>query len=132
MPTIITQPKVEIDQDILRKFQEQIQEAGQVVIHCVSTDSLGWGMHIRIWPTTFLLDQGSSHRSEMVHVENIVLAPNWQYLAPAEKLHYSLIFSGLPKSCTTFDLIEFGEGKNCFSALDIARNKSDVYYVRLN
>ena len=132
MPTIITQPKVEIDRDILRKFREQIQEAGQVVIHCISTDTFGWGMHIRIWPTTFLLDQGSSHRSEMVHVENIVLAPNWQYLTPKEKLHYSLIFNGLPKACTMFDLIEFGEGQNCFSALNIARNESDVYYVKLN
>jgi len=30
MPTIITQPTVDIDPDILRKFREQIQEAGQV------------------------------------------------------------------------------------------------------
>jgi len=132
MPTIITRPKIDIDADILRKFQEQIQEAGQVIVHCVSTDTMGWGMYIRIWPTTYLLDHESSHRSEMVHIENIVLAPDWQYLAPTEKLHYSLIFSGLPKSCTIFDLIEFGEGKNCFSALNIDRNESDIYYVKLN
>ena len=132
MPTIITQPKIEIDPDILRKFREQTQEEGQVIVHCVSMDTQGWGMHIRIWPTTYLFDHGSDHRSEMVHTENIVLAPNWQFLEPTQKLNYSLVFTGLPKTCSTFDLIEFGVGQNCFSALNIARNETDVYYIKLN
>lgn len=131
MPTIITRPKVEIAPDILQKLQEQVQEAGQVIVHCVSKDTFGWGMRIRIWPTTFLYDHHSDHQSHLIHVDNIVLAPQWQYLPPSVPLYYSLIFSGLPKSCSRFDLVEKGEGTHLFSALNIDRNETDVYYVRL-
>jgi hypothetical protein len=44
---------------------------------------------------------------------------------------FTLVFSALPKSCTSFDLFEdIPEGNGFFTGL-ISRNKSDVYSVEI-
>jgi len=131
MSTIITKPKVEIAPDILNELKTSIQEEGQVVIHCVSSSAAAMDYYIRIWPTTFLFDQDSAHRSDLVHVEKITMAPEWQLVPAGTTAVYSLIFSGLPKSCSTFDLEEIIPLPGRFSAKAIKRNQEDVYYVRL-
>jgi hypothetical protein len=128
---IIAKPELEIAPDILIELQSQIQEEGQVVVHCISKAAATYDHYIRVWPTTYLLDQHSPHRSDLVHVENVVMAPMWQLVPAGAVAHYSLIFSGLPKSCTVFDLEEIIPLPGRFSAKNIARNEMDVYYVRL-
>ena len=128
---IITKPEVEISPDILKKLLEQVQEEGQVIVHCVSAAAANYDHYIRVWPTTYLLDQHSAHRSDLVHVENVTMAPMWQLVPAGTVAHYSLIFSGLPKSCILFDLEEIIPLPGRFSAKHIVRNDSDVYFVRL-
>ena len=126
---VITDPKVEIDSDLLEELESQIHEQGQIVVHCLQ-ESI-FPSFIRIWPSTYLYDRHSDHRSELVHAENIVYFPSWMAVAEGRN-HFTLIFSGLPKDCHIFDLIEHCDNEGgAFKALNIKRNNSDVYYVRV-
>jgi len=128
-PTIIQQPKVDISPDLLSELKELVQEAGQVVIHCIQTTP--GPTYIRIWPTTYLYDQHSDHVSELVHAENITYFPQWKPVDAGEN-HFTLIFSGLPKSCIVFDLLEHCDNQaGAFRVLSIPRNETDVYYVQI-
>ncbi len=128
---VITKPKVEIAPDLLKKLQELNKEEGQVIIHCVSGGSIFYDSYVRIWKSTYLFDQDSDHRSDLVHVENITIAPEWMHVPAGTVVHYSLIFSGLPKDCSIFHLEEIIPQPGGFKAMNIQRNDSDVYYVRL-
>ena len=127
---IITKPKIEISKDLLDKLQAFTCEESQVVVHCIYNSGGRPWMRVRIQPTTYLYDQNSSHRSEMVHIENIVLAPNWQQVSANGEAYFSLIFSGLPNDCTVFDLIELNEGSP-FRATGMSRNEDVVYFISL-
>lgn len=131
MSTIITKPKVEIAPDLLNELNTLVQNEGQVVVHCISSAAATMDYYIRIWPTTFLFDHNSDHRSELVHVEKITMAPMWQLVPAGTTAIYSLIFSSLPKSCSNFDLEEVIPLPGRFSAKNISRNNQDVYFVRL-
>ena len=128
---IITKPKATIAPDLLKKLEEMTAPEGQVIVHCISGGSLLYDSFIRIWPSTYLYDQDSDHVSELVHTENISMAPQWMMVPAGHIAHYSLIFSKLPRSCSIFDLEEVIPQPGNFSAHNITRNDSDVYYVRL-
>ena len=129
---ILTEPTIQIDSEILAGLCNDTEEMGQVVLHFLYNAPLNHFMNIRIWPTTYLYDQHSSHRSDLVHVENICLAPKWTPCFPGEKFFFTLIFSGLPKSCTVFDFIEECDKEfGAFEARGIHRNESDVYYLEM-
>lgn len=130
MATIITAPKVDISKSLLDKLSAQVQEQGQVIVHFVMHTKY-IGVNIRIWPTTYLFDQHSDHRSELVHAENISHYPVWTEIYPGNHF-FTLIFSGLPKSCSTFDLIEKCTNEHgAFSVKNITRSENDVYYVQI-
>ena len=129
--SVITRPKVEIAPDLLKELEECTREEGQVIVHCISGGSFLYDSYVRIWQSTFLFDQQSEHVCDLVHVENISMAPEWMLIPAGTVAHYSLIFSGLPKDCTVFDLEEIIPLPGGFSAKNIKRNNSDVYYVRL-
>lgn len=127
--TIIKEPVVEISDSILEELQSQIHEQGQIVVHCIQMSF--FPSFIRIWPTTFLYDQHSENRAELVHAENICYYPEWKAVDEGQN-YFTLIFSGLPEECNVFDLIEHCSNEGgAFKALNIRRNKSDVYYVRV-
>lgn len=130
MSEVIVKPEISISTGLLEKLKEQIHEQGQVVVHFVMR-TMYFGMNIRIWPTTYLFDQHSDHRSELVHAENISHYPVWTEVFPGDH-YFTLIFSGLPRSCTRFDLIEqCSNEQGSFKVLNVPRNDSDVYYVQI-
>lgn len=132
--TIIKKPKTIISEKLLRQIKTQTEEMGQVVLHFVfrTPDMIYGDTLIRIWPTTYLYDLDSAHKSELVHIENITYYPDW-YLCPAgTETYFTLIFSGLPKSCVSFDFIEHCTNQSgAFEVRNIQRNKSDVYFLQL-
>lgn len=132
MPTVIDKPTIEISPELKELIKHHTQEMGQVVVHLALESISSYDQWIRIWPTTYLYDQGSAHTSDLVHIENIVYHPHWQ-LCPAGKVaHFTLIFAGLPRSCATFDLIEHCTNQSgAFEVRDIARNNNDVYYLKM-
>lgn len=128
-PTIIETPSTVISSEIREELKTLVHEAGQVVVHCIQTTP--FASYIRIWPTTYLYDQHSDHSSELVHAENISYFPTWKAVEAGEN-HFTLIFSGLPKSCLVFDLLEHCDNQSgAFRVNSIPRNDSDVYYVQL-
>jgi len=134
MPTtVVTKPKVDIAEKLLADMQSQVHESGQVVLHILYAVPPGFhSSYIRIWPTSFLIDKGSSHRSELVHAENITYYPDWYECLPGHTCFFTLIFSGLPRTCTAFDFIEECTNQSgAFAVYDIVRNESDVYYLRM-
>lgn len=132
--TIIKKPETKISKKLLRQIKAQTDEMGQVVLHFIfqASDS-GFGDTLfRIWPTTYLYDLHSAHKSELVHIENIVYYPNWFVCPAGKEAYFTLIFSGLPKSCTAFDFIEHCTNQSgAFQVKNIQRNDSDVYFLQL-
>ena len=132
--TIIKKPETFISEQLLSQIKAQTEEMGQVVLHFVfhTSDVLFGDTLIRIWPTTYLYDLHSSHKSELVHIENITYYPDW-FLCPAGiESYFTLIFNGLPKSCTAFDFIEHCTNQSgAFQVKNIQRNKTDVYFLQL-
>lgn len=131
---VIEKPKVEIAEALLKQLATQAEEQGQVILHFLyQVQIFSFGNKIRIWPSSFLYDLHSDHRSELVHVENISIYPEWLELMPGQHHFFTLIFSGLPKSCTLFDFVEHCDGgPGAFEVRNIKRNNSDVYYIRIS
>lgn len=121
-------PNIKIDEALRNKFLNQVDEESQVIMHCSFTDT-GYGHLLRVWKTTYLYSKDSSHKSKLIHVENITIAPNWMHVGGRETVNFTLIFSGLPKSCKHFDLIENTPTMRGFLVKNIPRNNSDVYSV---
>jgi len=120
--------KPEIDTDVLAAISTEFQEDSFIYVHCYF-DNLGEDMLIRIWRSTFLVDLNSSVRAKLMHVENISMAPQWTIIPGGVMYHFLLIFSSLPKSCQTFDLIEDIPQPGGFLVKNIPRNNKDVYHV---
>lgn len=123
-PTI--KREVKIDKSTRHKLLTQIKEEAQVIVHCSFTNLLG-GARIRIWKSTFLYAQNSSHRSKLIHAENITMYPTWMNVGRKQTVNFTLIFTGLPKHCKQFDLIEKIPEEGGFVIKNIERNNTDVY-----
>jgi hypothetical protein len=122
----VHQPEIKIED----KIDNEVLVESQVIVHC-SFDSEDDDTLIRIWRTTFLIDRNSGHRSKLVHVDGITLFPNWMPIPANHTARFTLIFSGLPKGCSTFDLVEEIPQSNGFVINNIKRNKMDVYQVTI-
>ena len=130
MAHIITRPKINIDPSLLEELSELTYPESQVIVHCIYNSPLG-NDGIRIWPTTYLFDQHSDHVSTLAHAEKISMYPVWTWTKKGDNT-FTLIFTGLPKSCTVFDLIEDCNGSpGSFRITSITRTQDDVYYVSL-
>lgn len=128
MPVIIENPKVNVAPSILEELKTFVAEEGQVIIHGLAYGGFT-GTAIRIWPTTYLFDRDSPHRSELLHYEKISAFPIWTPIDPGKIFTFTLIFGGLPSSCTVFDLKEVIPENNGFHVPDIIRNRQDVYFL---
>lgn len=127
-PPVKVKPAVE--ESVLALIQPSVLEDSFVYVHC-SFDNSWKDALIRIWRTTFLVDQGSGSKSSLVHAENISIAPLWTII-PDKCIHnFILVFSALPKSCKQFDLIEEIPQPGGFVVRNIQRNLRDVYHVTL-
>ncbi|KIA88464.1 hypothetical protein [Kaistella jeonii] len=125
----ITKP--EIIQEVLQSLQPKVEEEKQVIVHCCFPATFFEGSLIRIWKSTYLIDDSLDHKSSLIHHENISLFPYWTEVPPFKDFWFTLIFSGLPKECKTFDLQEVIPEEGGFLVKNIKRNGTDVYRVKL-
>ena len=126
VPTISRE--VKIDKATRHKLLNQVEEDAQVIVHCSYTGTMGY-VKIRIWKSTFLYAKNSSHRSKLVHVENITMHPIWMNVIRGQTVNFTLIFTGLPKHCKQFDMIENITEPGGFVIKNIERNNCDVYLI---
>lgn len=128
-PPVTNLPTVKVDQEAFIEILSQIQEENTVIVHCTYNPIFGGS--IRIWNSTFLIDKASGERSKLLHAENITYAPAWTPTPAGKKFRFTLIFSGLPKGCEFFDLLEDIPEAGGFFIQNIKRNKDDVYHVNI-
>ena len=120
--------KPEVHVEALTHIDPQTLDDSFVYVHCYFRNK--WeNMLIRIWKTTYLIDSTSATRSKLIHAENISLAPVWTQIPDGTVYSFLLIFSGLPKSCKQFDLVEEISEPGGFLIKNIARNETDVYHI---
>lgn len=115
-------PEIELETKV------DVSHESHVYVHCYF-DNTSRDMLIRIWKTTFLVDNGSGSRSKLVHVENISYAPQWTLIPDKKRFRFLLIFDALPPTCASFDLVEDIPQAGGFHIAGIIRNKTDVYHV---
>ena len=120
--------EVKIDKATRKKLLHQFKEEAQVIVHCSYTGTL-FDDKIRIWKSTFLYAKNSRHKSKLVHFENIPMYPIWKKVNIGQTVNFTLIFTGLPKHCKQFDLIEYIPEPGGFIIKNIERNNSDVYLL---
>lgn len=124
----VVKPKVEAE--ALTRVDPSTLDDSFVYVHCYFHNK--WeNMLIRIWRTTFLVDEASHSRSRLIHAENISIAPSWTQIPDGREYSFLLIFSGLSKSCKQFNLIEEISEPGGFYVSDILRNETDVYHINI-
>ncbi len=121
-------PIAEIDEAIKQQLQQGVEEESQVTVHCKYAASAEGDM-IRIWKSTFLYAKDSTHKSSLINTQNITVYPHWTLIENGKPFFFTLIFSGLPRACKCFDLMENIPEPGGFFVRDIKRNKLDVYDV---
>ncbi|MEG1590114.1 hypothetical protein [Chryseobacterium sp.] len=121
-----------IAKEILESLQTKIEEEKQVIVHCCFPASPFLGNLIRIWNTTHLIDNTSSHKSKLIHAENITIYPNWTVVPFMKDFWFTLVFSGLPKDCKSFDFKEEIPEEGGFFVKSIKRNPSDIYRIKIS
>ncbi|MBL0049718.1 MAG: hypothetical protein IPP32_16670 [Bacteroidetes bacterium] len=124
-------PKVKSLTETKKKPKHLIQTESQVIVHFTISTAYQ-STSIRIWKSTFLFPKNSTHISKLLHFEKISLYPDWTMIPKGKVHHFTLIFSGLPKDCKHFDLIEKIPQEGGFEVKNIARNKRDVYLINLD
>ncbi len=127
--TVISVP--EIAKKVAEDLKSQLETEKQVIVHCCFPATFMLGYLIRIWPSTFLVDEVLKYKSTLIHHENISLFPYWTEVHPTKDYWFTLVFSGLPKECKSFSLIEEIPEDGGFSVRNIQRNSTDVYRVKI-
>jgi hypothetical protein len=122
--------KPQLDPDLLVSIDIQLLTDSYVYVHCYFQNEWKDAL-VRIWKTTFLVDEGSGFRSGLIHAENISLAPLWTLIPDNVTYSFLLIFEALPESCTQFDLVEEIPQPGGFHVTNIQRNHKDVYHITL-
>lgn len=129
LPGVKKKPATDVD--TLMAIDPSTLEDSHVYVHCYFNNSKE-DMLIRIWKTTFLVDKASGTKSQLLHAENISIAPVWTQVPIRQSYSFLLIFGGLPKSCKQFDLVEEISQPGGFFIGNISRNQTDVYHVDIN
>ena len=130
MEVDIVKPK--IAPEILEALKTKSEEEKQVIVHCCFPASPFFGNLIRIWPSTILMDENSGHESRLIHSENISLFPYWTEVPPMKDFWFTLVFSGLPKDCLSFDFKEVIPEEGGFFVKNIKRNSTDIYRIKIS
>ena len=135
MSSIIETPPVKakptVDTDLLFSIKPELLNDAYMYVHCYMRHT-AQEMLIRIWQSTFLVGQNGDGKAGLVHAENITYAPVWTIVPQNFNYHFLLIFSGLPKSCGIFDLVEQIPQPGGFYVPDIVRTETDVYRIDLS
>ncbi len=98
-------------------------EERQTIVHCSCKEDYAY----RVWPTTYLIEHGTGKRAQLLTAFNISFAPQWTL---NDGKGFTLVFEGLSKACSIFDLKEIIPQDGGFEITGIQRNNMDVYQVR--
>lgn len=114
--------ETEVKTDVKTEVKVLESEERQTIVHCSCNEDCAY----RVWPSTFLIEHGTDKRAKLITAFNISFAPQWTL---NDGRGFTLIFEGLSKNCTSFDLKEIIPQEGGFEVKDIQRNHTDVYQV---
>lgn len=120
----ITAPEKTTQTEVAEKTETVVCAERQTIVHCTCGDTYAY----RIWPGTYLIEHGSGKRAKLITAYNISFAPQWTL---NDGKGFTLIFEGLSKECSVFDLVEIIPQAGGFEYKNILRNNSDVYNIEL-
>jgi hypothetical protein len=130
-PSALTPSRVKkpyVAELVFKAAKTSVSASQNVYVHCYFQNA--WDdAFIRIWRSTFLVDRNSGEKASLMHAENIAVAPLWMLIRNRKVHRFLLIFSRLPKECSSFDLIEDIPQSGGFCVRQINRNGQDVYHV---
>ncbi len=133
-PIIETPPvkaKPSVDTDILFSIHPELLNDSYIYIH-THVKQMPEELLIRIWKSTFLIGKNVPCRSALIHAENITYAPVWTIVPKNFPYHFLLIFGGLQKDCSVFDVVEQIPEPRGFYFGNVQRNETDVYHLDLS
>ena len=113
---------IETETEAVTEVKTLTEEERQTIVHCSVKEDYAY----RIWPSTFLIERESGRRVKLITAFNISFAPQWTL---NDGKGFTLIFEGLSRECSVFDLKEIIPQEGGFETLGIKRNKTDVYHV---
>src|ERR1700752_4476577 len=95
-------PDVEELTETKKKSKTKTQPTTErpTIVHCTYNPDAA----VRIWPTTYLIEKERGRKAKLITMFNISFAPEWTYGKVNPK--FTLVFEGLSKECTMFDLEE--------------------------
>ena len=126
--TITSRPKIKIDEEILTYLQTEEQRT--TIVHCRIYSP--FPTLARIWNTTCLLED-NGNKVPLIKAFNISMAPDWTWFLPESNFFsFTLLFEGLSKECSLFQVVEEINEPGGFFSDRIQRNKTDVYQVELS
>ncbi len=131
-PNTIVREKIKkkiVQAEMREELARAIKPHGQVVVHIVFPPQLEMYV-IRIWRSTYLISRNTNHRSRLLHVENISIAPIWTEVLSKQAYTFTLIFEGFPADVELFDLAEEIPEPDGFHYTNLVRNEQDVYWIR--
>lgn len=124
MSISIAKPQVEIDKAIDELIQSQAESC--TIVHCRFFTKELCG--VRIWPSTFLIED-NGRKCKLIKAFNISVMPDWtQHFIVNDFIRFTLVFEGLSKPCTSFQLQEIIPEQYAFHSKEIARNGTDIYF----
>jgi hypothetical protein len=123
-----TKPHIKIDEEILSYVQTEEQRT--TIVHCrIYTP---FPTLARIWNTTYLLED-NGNKVALIKAFNISMAPDWTWFETEQGFfHFTLLFEGLSKGCTLFQVVEDIAEPGGFFSDRIRRNATDVYEAELS
>ena len=125
-PPAIKRQKPKFKPEVEFRVQAEVLLEKSTIVHCRLSGDYEYPAAIRIWPTTFLV-QDNGDRKKLLHAYNIAPYPNWKIVNEGHV--FTLIFEGLDKNCLLFDLLEDIPEIGGFKFENIKRNDTDVYWV---
>ncbi len=126
-PLRLYDKEVAVLEEELEERQTLEEEEKQVTVHCKIKLEAGSG--IRIWKSTYLVENESGSKCKLVHNINVPIAPEWKVVDKDGWYHFTLFFEGLSKGCQLFDMREIIPEEGGFEVLNLRRNTTDVYSV---
>ena len=127
MSTPIATPK--IAESVFSEVQHQQAEQGTTILHC----HIRYPQRLQICKSTYLRQNSGGDKS-LIHAEGIAVEPEWTVVTKRNYV-FTLVFEGLDKECTSFEMIEDEPLNNPFESNfyvePTPRNKTDVYNVQI-
>ncbi|MBT8327115.1 MAG: hypothetical protein KJP21_05290 [Bacteroidia bacterium] len=129
---MLTSPDIDLEIEVTPEIFSNIEEEGQVIVHCSFHNQYPEDMGVRVWKSTFLICEESGFKSQLIRAFNVPYQPQWYWVAPGATKKFTMIFEKLPKSCNLFTFIEVINQPGPFIVTGIRRNNRDVYQIRLD